>query len=86
MADQLTPQSWYNRIIGRSLMSLVFGTFFENKNNAAAIIGIVLVLTLCHVVVWREKYEYMGVVLNVVFVVIGYYFGAKQGPAGKEGD
>lgn len=67
-------------------MSITFGTFFENKNNAAAIIGVVLVLTLCYVVVWREKYEYMNIVANVVFVVIGYYFGAKQGPPGEEGD
>lgn len=86
MADQSAPPSWYNRVIGRSFFSIVFGTFFENKNNAAAIIGIVLVLTLCYVVVFRDKYEYMNAVLNVVFVVIGYYFGAKQGPPGKEGD
>jgi hypothetical protein len=86
MADQISTQSWYNKKIGRSLFSIVFGTFFENKNNAAAIIGIALVLTLCYVVVLREKYEYMSAVLNVVFVVIGYYFGAKQGPPSKEGE
>ena len=86
MVDQSGVSSWYNRVLGRSLFSVVFGTFFENKNNAAAIIGITLVLTLCYVVMYREKYEYMSAVLNVVFVVIGYYFGAKQGPAGKEGD
>ena len=84
MPDQPPPVSWYNRVLGRSLFSVVFGTFFENKNNAAALIGIVLVFTLCYVVVVREKYDYMSAVLNVVFVVIGYYFGAKQGPAGKD--
>jgi hypothetical protein len=79
-------QSCYNRLIGRSLVSIIFGTFFENKNNTAAIIGIVLVFTLCYVVVFREEYEYMSAVLNVVFVIIGYYFGAKQGPVGKDVD
>ena len=76
--------SVYNRLLGRSLFSVVFGTFFENKNNAAAIIGIVLVLSLCYVVTFREKYEYVNGILNIVFVVIGYYFGAKQGPIGGE--
>ena len=85
MADQAPTQSWYNGVIGRSFFSVIFGTFFENKNNAAAIIGVVLVLTLCYVVIAREKYEYMNGVLNVVFVVIGYYFGAKQGSPGQEG-
>lgn len=73
-----SEKSWYSRILGRSLISIVFGNFFESRNNAAAIIGIVLVLTLCYVIVFREKYEYMNAVLNVVFVVIGYYFGSKH--------
>jgi len=76
--------SIYNKVLGRSLLSIFFGTFFENKNNAAAIIGIILVLSLCYVVVFRERYEYVNGILNIVFVVIGYYFGAKQGPKGDE--
>ena len=76
--------SWYNRILGRSIFSVIFGGFFENKNNAAGIIGILLVLTLCYVIVFREKYDYIGGLLNILFVVIGYYFGAKSGPAGQE--
>lgn len=86
MAEQTPSKSWYAKIIGRSFFSVIFGTFFENKNNAAAIIGVVLVLTLCYVVVFKEKYEYMSAVLNVVFVVIGYYFGAKQGAPSQEGE
>ncbi|HWX54077.1 MAG TPA: hypothetical protein VN176_05740 [Verrucomicrobiae bacterium] len=27
---------------------------------------------------WREKYEYANGLLNIVFVVIGYYFGSKR--------
>lgn len=84
MSNQTSEPSWYNRIVGRSLFSIIFGTFFENKNNAAAIIGIVLVLTLCYVIVFRDKYDYINGLLNILFVVIGYYFGAKKGPSGEE--
>jgi len=65
---------------------MLFGTFFEKKANAASLIAILLIATLCYVIVFREKYEYMNGVLNVVFVVIGYYFGAKQGLVSKEED
>ena len=78
------PVSWYNRIIGRSFTSIIFGSFLENKNNAAGVIGILLVLALCYVIIFKEKYEYMQGLLNIVFVVIGYYFGAKQGPKDKD--
>ncbi len=84
MPNQTPGTSWYNRIVGRSFFSIVFGTFFENKNNAAAIIGIVLVITLCYVIVFREKYEYISGLLNILFVVIGYYFAAKKGPSGED--
>ena len=84
MNQPIKERSWYSKILGRSFFSILFGNFFENKNNAAGIIGIVLVFTLCYVIVIREKYEYMQGLLNVVFVVIGYYFGAKQGPDGKD--
>ncbi len=62
---------------------MVFGKFFEVKNNTAGIVAISLVLTLCYVVV--KKTESITVldsilegVLNIIFVVVGYYFGAKQ--------
>ena len=83
MADE---KSCYARIFGRSFMSMVFGKFFESKNNTASIIAIFLVVTLCYVIVFKEKYDYMNGVLNVVFVVIGYYFGAKQGAVKGEDD
>ena len=57
---------------------MLVGTFFEKKTNAASIIAIILVLSICYVIVVREKFEYMSFLLNIVFVVIGYYFGAKQ--------
>ncbi len=51
--------------------------FFADK-HAASIIAILLVVTLCYVVAVREKYEYVNGLLNIVFVVIGYYFGSKR--------
>lgn len=71
-------QSWYSRVFGRSLLSVIFGNFFENKNNAASIIAIMLVASACYVVVVQESSEYTPYLLNALFVVIGYYFGIHQ--------
>jgi hypothetical protein len=65
---------------------LIFGKFFESKNNTASIIAATLVATLCYVIVFKEKYDYMNGVLKVVFAVIGYYFGAKPGTSKEEDD
>jgi len=78
MATTNSEKSWWARMFGRSVFSMVVGNFFEKKNNAASIIAIVLVFTICYVIVVKEKFEYMSFLLNIVFVVIGYYFGAKQ--------
>jgi hypothetical protein len=71
-------KSWWARIFGRSILSMIFGNFFEKKNNAASIIAIILILTICYVIIVKDKIEYMEFLLNIMFVVIGYYFGAKQ--------
>jgi len=73
-----TEKSWYARTFGRSVISILAGNFFEKKNNASSIIAIILVLSICYVIVIKEKFEYINFLLNIVFVVIGYYFGAKQ--------
>ncbi len=78
MANSSLQKSWYARILGRSFISIVFGNFFESRNNAAALIGLLLVLTLCYVIVFEKKHEYITPLLNIVFVVIGYYFGSKR--------
>lgn len=73
-----TERSWWQRTFGRSLISLLIGNFFEKKTNAASLIALILVTSICYVIVIKEKYDYMNFLLNIVFVVIGYYFGAKQ--------
>lgn len=76
---EFNQRSWWSRLSGgRSIISLLLGDFLADKNNAASIIAILLVLTLCYVVAIREKYEYANGLLNIVFVVIGYYFGSKR--------
>jgi len=86
------PQkSWYAKTIGRSLLSIIFGNFFEKKNNSAGIIAVLLVGTLCYLVITNmnkitEFDPVVDGVLNVIFVVIGYYFGAKQGAVNNEAD
>jgi hypothetical protein len=103
MPDAPTPyssysndqRSWWSRTFGRSILSALIGHFFGDKNNAASIIAILLVATLCYIVAVREKYEYVNGLLNIVFVVIGYYFGSKRekerddddgpAPVGSEG-
>jgi len=37
-------------------------------------------------VVFKEKYENIHGILNIVFVIIDYYFGAKRGRKGEEED
>ena len=78
MTTDHTPISWWQRTFGRSLLRIVIGDFFADKNNAASIIAITLVFSLCYIVVKDQKYEYVDGLLNIVFVVIGYYFGAKR--------
>jgi predicted membrane protein len=86
MATTYSEKSWWARIFGRSILSMLLGTFFEKKTNAASIIAIFLVLSICYVIVVKEKFEYMSFLLNIVFVVIGYYFGAKQEAVEKADD
>ena len=84
MNNSYSEKSWWGRIFGRSIMSMLFGTFFEKKANAASIVAIILVLTICYVIAVKEKFEYTSFLLNIIFVVIGYYFGAKQEGVEKE--
>jgi len=63
---------------------MLVGNFFEKKSNAASIIAIVLVLSICYVIVVKEKFEYIDFLLNIIFVVIGYYFGSKQEDVEKD--
>jgi len=86
-----STKSWWARTFGRSIFSMVFGKFFETKNNAAGIIAVSLVLTLCYIVISKislitDMDKITDGVLNVIFVVVGYYFGAKQQPVDKEDD
>lgn len=73
-----TEKSWWARTFGRSVISILVGNFFEKKNNASSIIAIILVLSVCYLIVVKEKFEFINFLLNIIFVVIGYYFGAKQ--------
>ena len=79
MSDAPDQRSLYQRVFGsRSILSVLVGHFFSDKNNAATLIALMLVATLCYIVAWKEKYEYANGLLNIVFVVIGYYFGSKR--------
>jgi multisubunit Na+/H+ antiporter MnhF subunit len=71
-------RSLWSRVFNRSIYSLIFGANLADKNVAASIVGIMLVATLCYAVAWKERYEFMPAIINVVFVVVGYYFGAKR--------
>ena len=86
MATSNSEKSWWARTFGRSVISMLVGTFFEKKANAGSIIAIILVLSICYVIVVKEKFEYINFLLNIIFVVIGYYFGAKQEAVEKADD
>jgi uncharacterized membrane protein len=78
MTEESDQRSWWRRTFGRSILSALIGHFFSDKNNAASVIAILLVATLCYIVAFKDKYEYAPGLLNIVFVVIGYYFGSKR--------
>lgn len=82
-------KSWYARIFGRSLIAMIFGNFFEKKSNSSSIIAIMLVATLCFVVIHTlctkgDISKELTIITNIIFVVIGYYFGSKQENVVKE--
>jgi hypothetical protein len=83
--NQQTPEvqekrSLYQMVFGRrSLLSILIGTkILADKNVTASIVAIALVVTLCYIVAVVGKYEYANALTNIVFVVIGYYFGSKR--------
>lgn len=84
-------KSWYSKILGRSFFYILFGNFFVKKNNSAGLVATLLVGTLCFVIIYKlvktgqidKEVELMA---NIVFVVIGYYFGAKQGKTQPDDD
>jgi hypothetical protein len=78
MPTEQAQKSWWQRTFGRSILRMLVGDFFADKNNAASVIAILLVATLCYIVAVRQRYEYANGLLNIVFVVIGYYFGSKR--------
>lgn len=87
----IKQKSWYNRILGRSFFFIIFGKFFEKKANSAALIALMLVGTLCFALIYNlinsvNISEELRIITNVIFVVIGYYFGAKQYNSSNENE
>lgn len=78
-AAEKNQKSFWSRWLGRSILEAIVGIkFFEKKSNAASVIAIFLVVSVCYSVVFKEQWEFMPQLFNMVFVVIGYYFGSKQ--------
>jgi len=65
-------------------LKAIVGDFFEKKRNTASIIAIILVGTVCYVVIAREKYDLVNYLVNIIFVVVGFYFGSKPGAESEE--
>jgi hypothetical protein len=78
MAASEEQKSWWTKIFGRSLYGLVFGKNLADRNVAATFIGIMLVATLCYLAAFKGHNELITPLVNVVFVVVGFYFGAKR--------
>ena len=51
--------SWWQRTFGGSLLKAVTGNFFTDRNNAASLIALMLVYSICTIVVRDQKYEYV---------------------------
>jgi hypothetical protein len=81
----------YDKLFSKSLFFMIFGNFFIKKNNSAGLLAIILVGTICYVIVYKLCYtkeieKEIGILSNIVFVVIGYYFGAPKGTIKSEDD
>lgn len=72
-----SPSVWLAIAQNRSLLGLIVGQFFTNKNNTAALIAIALVATLCWLA-FAGNEAIVPILSNIIFVVIGYYFGTKS--------
>lgn len=68
----------------RSLWMRTFGRNLADKNFAATAIGLMVVATLCYIAAFKEKYELIGPLTNIVFSVVGFYFGSKREGAGAD--
>lgn len=79
-------RSWWRKIFGRSLLKAIVGDFFDSQRNTASLIALMLVGTICYVILFRGRYEYMTVVTNLAFAVAGFYFGSKAGPEDDASD
>lgn len=87
MANEKT-QSWWSRTFGRSVYGLIFGNNLGDKNVAATIISVSLVATLCYLALTttgEQQTLLIQALANLVFGVVGYYFGSKRQEA-KEAD
>jgi hypothetical protein len=65
---------------------MIFGDNLADKNVAATIIGVMLVMTLCYMAAFRGRTELLTPLVNIVFVVVGFYFGSKREVANECGD
>jgi len=71
MTTPLSEKSWWGRTFGRSVLEMIVGIkFFEKKSNAASLIAILLVASICYVIVAKEKYEYMSFLLNIILLLL----------------
>lgn len=87
MVEQKADQrSWWRKTMGRSLLKAIVGDFFDSQRNTASLIALMLVGTICYVILFRERYEYMTVVTNLAFAVAGFYFGSKAVPDDEGAD
>lgn len=72
-----SSRSWWSRTFGRSVYGIIFGNNLADRNVAATVIGIMLVATLCWLAI-TGKANLSGDLVNIVFVVVGFYFGSKR--------
>lgn len=70
-------KSWWARTFGRSILGLLVGKNFSDRNVAATIIGVTLTATLCWMAI-KGKDDLAAPLTNLVFAVVGFYFGSKR--------
>jgi len=76
-------KSWWGRTFGRSIWAALFGENLGDRNVAATIIGVMLAATLCWLAI-KGKDDLAAPLTNLVFAVVGFYFGSKREKSDNE--
>jgi hypothetical protein len=69
---------WRTALLDRGIVGLVFG------KNIAPALALALVIALCYLLVFKERYEILGSFMDILFVAVAFYFNHNGNSAGND--